>query len=387
MTIPTLGRVMMVFVLAAVLGSPETGRADGCVGACAADGHLCVATANVEARRCRADCAGGAGEDALACRTACRVTARQARQTCKVDFTDCTHTCNGNCASCALDLAACAQGVAATLRGCAPGCGGDATCLDGCATAAATGRDACQEASAVCRAACGGARATIASTVEVIPPETVTALPGQTVYLTYVLVNHGPTTTFHYTPSFLVQGAARVRSVSGAPSSSGQTLSHNARKSIKVAVQVQPAARGGTITVVGVFAFTEPEVVTVRTPGVIAVRGLPMIVARCHTQLVGDHSVVVTVEVENQGAELVKAVRATRAVTESEHGARFTVTSGRSPSVVYRLAPGERTQFTFGGGWNERGTLHIFEGATATTRLNQPIASELVECQPPIVAP
>jgi len=221
--------------------------------------------------------------------------------------------------------------------------------------------------------------------VEVIPPDAVSAIPGQTVYVTFTVVNHGPTATFHYTPSFVVSGGASVRSVSGAPSSSGQTLSHNARKSIKVGVRVDSTAPGGGISIVGVFVFTAPDAFTLRVPGTIAVHGFPSIAATCRTQLIGNHSVRVTVDVENQGTEVVKAIRATREIQQNSGGARFTVTSGRSPSVVFRLDPGRHTQITFGGGWNKRGVLRIFEGATGTTKLNRPIASDLVECFPPLV--
>ena len=135
----------------------------------------------------------------------------------------------------------------------------------------------------------------------------------------------------------------------------------------------------------GVFAFTAPETFTLSATGMISVHGFPSIAATCRQQLVGDHSVRVTVDVENQGTEVVKAVRATRELQQNSGGARFTVTSGRSPTVVFRLEPGRHTQFTFGGGWNKRGVLRIFEGATATTKLNRPIASDIVECFPPLV--
>src|SRR5262249_8319717 len=155
----------------------------------------------------------------------------------------------------------------------------DATCLDGCAGAAASGRTACRADFTDCTASCGAASAASTvgtSPVEIIPPGAVVASPGQTVYLTYILVNHGPTMTLRYVPSFVVaSGAATVRSVSGLPSSSGQTLSHNARKYLKVGVRVNSGAAGGVIDIVGVFAFTAPETVTVRVPGAITVHGLP----------------------------------------------------------------------------------------------------------------
>src|SRR5262249_31780110 len=294
-------------------------------GGCAGDGRACLAAAKVDALACGASCASAPGEDASACRVACRAGMRAARRACRADFAACTETCTGSCAACGLALASCGGRVAGALRTCAAGCARDATCLDGCAGAAASDRSACRGAFAACQAGCGGARATVTGgpgSVEVIPPGAVSAIPGQTVYVTFTVVNHGPTATFHYTPSFVVSGGASVRSVSRAPSSSGQTLSHNARKSIKVGVRVDSTAPGGGISIVGVFVFTAPDAFTLRVPGTIAVHGFPSIAATCRTQLVGNHSVRVTVDVENQGTEVVKAIRATREIQQNSGGAR-----------------------------------------------------------------
>ncbi|MFN8545227.1 MAG: hypothetical protein U0807_13620 [Candidatus Binatia bacterium] len=379
-----------------VLSAARLVGAQACMPACTTDAQTCVVAAIAERAGCLGACANAPASDALICRHTCRDGARAARRSCRAQLAGCAQACPfSGCVGCGATFAACVDGTLSTARACVTGCGAERACLGTCADAAFDGRGQCRDDLARCRAACDAARAASgtligtdpSASVEIAAPaEAVAGGRGQTVYLDFVIRNHGDAVTLVYTPTFEVLGSgATLRSVSGAPSSSGQTLSHNAKKVLRVSVKVDSDAPGGRIVVRGSFAFRAPEAVTVAATGEIVIPGAPTIAARCRTQLLDDHRVRVVVDVQNLSPELVKAIRITRLETEKSDGGRFQITSGRSPSVVYRLEPRETAQFSFAGSWNMRGVVRLFEGATAATRLNQKIVSDLTECTPALV--
>jgi hypothetical protein len=221
------------------------------------------------------------------------------------------------------------------------------------------------------------------------PPKVVTGNRGQTVYLDYKVRNNSDdSVALRYVPTFrVVRGSGVViRSVSGKPSSgtSTQTVSKGSYKKIRLSVKVDNDAPAGDVLIQGAFAFTSPA--TVAVDGTISIPGAARIGVSCRNEFTDARHIRVVVTVKNLFTETVKAVRASRVVTDKEDGGSFTVQSGRSPSVVYKLAPGATTDFSFTGAWNGRGVVHIFESATAATQLNQKLVSDTVECQPPLQA-
>jgi hypothetical protein len=223
------------------------------------------------------------------------------------------------------------------------------------------------------------------------PVKVVTGNRGQTVYLDVKIRNNSDATVaLRYVPTFTVFSGSGVviRSVSGQPSSgtSTQTVSSGSYRRLRVSVRVDNDAPAGDVIIRGTFAFTSPATATVAVDGTISIPGPARIGASCRNEFIDAKHIRVVITVQNLFTETVKAVRASPVVTEKAGGASFTVQSGRTPSVVYTLAPGATTDFSFTGGWNGRGVVHIFESATATTQLNQKLVSDTVECQPPLQA-
>jgi hypothetical protein len=381
------------------------GAAD-CRTSCAEDVRACGATVAIDRQACVAACAAAPSRaDEGACRSACRAETRRDRRGCLADGLACEAAC-GAADGCAIDLAACTRTVAGDARACAGGCEGavDApACLETCGARAAAARDACRSDFGLCAGGATAAQArslatggstntgSIAPLQVTGPGAVVTGTPGQTVSLAFQVRNGGTeAVTLRYFPTFAVKGTTGVSiaSISGKPSSPTSTtvLQPRSTRVIRVSVRIAPDARTGTATIVGTFSFTSPSVATVQATGQVFVPGTPNIGVGCRTQPVGTHGVRIFVDVKNLSQERVKAVRASRLTVVRSGGGSFQVTKGRVPSVVFSLAPGVTTTFSLQGVWNQRGAVHLFESASATTLLNKKIAGPTAECLPALIA-
>lgn len=409
-----MSRRLMLLLLGLVVASWRSTAALGseCGPGCTDEARACIATARVERAACLATCTEApVAADAITCRRACRSDYRDGKRACLGDLARCALGCGvpGDgipCGlACASDLSTCARDLATRVRDCARGCVSDpdrGACLEACAAAASGGPADCRAAFTGCLGACAPLRPQAAdgTTIgtdpsDVIqvqgPPSVVRANRGQTVYLDFRIRNNGSeSAALRYAPSFaVVRGAgATIRSVSGKPSSptSPQIVSRGGSKLLRVSVKIDGQAPGGEVVVRGTFAFTTPAVATVTVDGTIVVPPAARIGVACRNEFLDAKHIRVVVDVKNLYTETVKAVRISRAVVEKSGGGSFSVTSGRTPSVVYKLAPGATTQFSFRGGWNGRGVVRLFESATAATQLNLKLVSDTVECLPPLAA-
>lgn len=336
----------LVAVLAGAMLWSASGSAAAteCGARCWVAARSCHASGRIDRRACVRGCADAPSlEDQLLCRRTCRADARLDHGACQGALSDCLREC---------ETAPLRAQAASGLYG--------------------TGADA---------------------TVQVQGPAGILEVRrGQTAYLDFVVRNNGAKTVpLRYVPTFTVKGVAGVfvRAVSGRPSSPSttQNISPRGTKKIRVSVKIQEDARAGTAVIVGTFAFTSPEAGAVEVEGRLFVPGAPELSLTCAPQQIGTKTYRVVVDVRNAGKEALKAVRITPVVTVPSRGASFRVTSGRVPSSVFRLPPGDTARFSFTGAWNRKGRVRLFEAASAVTQLNKKVATANTECAPRLEAP